>query len=289
MEHPIHPTIARDEQGHDVLAKVLYKDGKYADSFQRDFKGTASLHSLTLDFPGAAKDNNAALILSGWVDWADGSTFLGASQESKDGLVMPYLQVKNEKGDWQTVIADMGMPAGKPKTITVDLTGKFLSASREVRIVSGLALYWDEAFLSEDARQPETILTAMDAQSADLHFRGFSKAVIDPQRKQPEKFLYDQVSPVSQWNPTAGNYTRYGDVRELVKATDDELLLMGSGDEVTLKFRPVETACPPRRLEARLPAAGRWLGQRRGRQYRLFQNGGASAVPRHERLPVSRR
>jgi hypothetical protein len=238
VEHPIHPATARDEQSHDVLAKVLTKDGKYADSFQRDFKGTASLHSLTLDFPGAAKDNRAALILSGWVDWADGSTFLGASQESKDGLVMPYLQVKNAKGDWQTVIADMGMPAGKPKTIAVDLTGKFLTASREVRIVSSLALYWDEVFLSEDTRHPETVLTPMDAQSADLHFRGFSKPVIDAARKQPEKFLYDQVSPVSQWNPTAGNYTRYGDVRELVKATDDQLLLMGSGDEVTLKFDP---------------------------------------------------
>jgi hypothetical protein len=134
----------------------------------------------------------------------------------------------------------MGMPAGKPKTIAVDLTGKFLSGSREVRIVSSLALYWDEAFLSENTRQPETILTAMDAQSADLHFRGFSKAVIDAERKQPEKFLYDQVSPASQWNPTAGNYTRFGDVRELLKATDDQLLLMGSGDEVTLTFDPAK-------------------------------------------------
>ena len=240
VEKALRPKSARDEQGHDVLAKVLRKDGQYADSFARDYKGVAAMHSLTLDFGTAAPDNKAVLVLAGWVDWADGSTFLGASQESKDGLVMPYLQVKNAKGEWQTVIADMGMPAGKPKTIAVDLTGKFLSASREVRISSSLALYWDEAFLSEDVGPPETVITPLDAHSADLHFRGFSKAVIDAERRQPENFLYDQVSPVSQWNPTAGNYTRYGDVRELIGATDDRLLLMGSGDEVTLLFDPAK-------------------------------------------------
>ena len=98
----------------------------------------------------------------------------------------------------------------------------------------------DEAFLSEDVGPPETVITPLDAHSADLHFRGFSKAVIDAERRQPENFLYDQVSPVSQWNPTAGKYTRYGDVRELIGATDDRLLLMGSGDEVTLLFDPAK-------------------------------------------------
>ena len=240
VEHAVSPSSARDEQGHDVLAKLLRKDGRYADSFSRDFKGVAALHSLTLDFADAAKDNKAVLVLAGWVDWADGSTFLGASQESKDGLVMPYLQVKNAQGAWQTVVEDMGMPAGKPKTIAVDLSGKFLSGAREVRIVSSLALYWDQAFLSEDTSRPETVLTPLDARSADLHFRGFSKAIIDAERRQPEKFLYDQVSPVSQWNPTAGNYTRYGDVRELLHSTDDQLLVMGSGDEVTLQFDPAK-------------------------------------------------
>ena len=74
---------------------------------------------------------------------------MAASQAKKD-LVLPYLQVKDAAGQWQTVIEDMGIPAGKPKTISVDLTGKFLSDSREVRIVTNLCVYWDEIFLSED-------------------------------------------------------------------------------------------------------------------------------------------
>ena len=237
VTNPVHPRAARDGSGHDVLPRLLKKDRTYPEGFDRDFTGTAALHNLDLDFGATtARDNRAVLILNGWVDWADGSTFLARSQESKEGLIMPYLQVKNAKGEWQTVIADMGIPAGKPKTISVDLTGKFLSASREVRIVTNLCVYWDEIFLSEQTGTPDTIQTVLDAQTADLHFRGFSKPVIDPQRRQPENFLYDEVAPTSTWNPTPGNYTRFGDVNELVNSMDDKLALMGSGDELTLRF-----------------------------------------------------
>ena len=72
--------------------------------------------------------------------------------------------------------------------------------------------------------------------SADLHFRGFSRPTIDPARKQPERFDYDTVSYTSMWNPTSGNYTRYGAVGELLTAPDDRMVILGSGDEVTLSF-----------------------------------------------------
>jgi hypothetical protein len=238
VSNPIHPIAAHDDAGRDVLPKLLHKDGQYPDAFSRDFAGTAQLHHLDLDFGRAAQSNQAVLILSGWVDWADGSTFLQASRESKEGLIMPYLQVKDPQGNWKTVIQDMGIPAGKPKTISVDLTGKFLSASREVRIVTSLCVYWDEIFLSESTSKPNVVLTSAAAHSADLHFRGFSKAIIDPDRRQPENFLYNEVAPVSQWNPTPGFYTRYGDVSKLLSSIDDMPVIMGSGDEMRLLFNP---------------------------------------------------
>jgi Tfp pilus assembly protein PilF len=240
VTRPVHPVAAKDDAGHNVLPLLTKRDRKYPDSFSRDYTGVASLHHLDLDFGSAAASNRAVLILNGWVDWADGSTFLSASQASKEGLIMPYLQVKNAKGQWQTVIEDMGIPAGKPKTISVDLSGKFLSSSREVRIVTNLCVYWDEIFLSEETGNPETVITSLDAESADLHFRGFSKPVIHPERKQPENFLYGEVSPFSTWNPTEGYYTRYGDVRELLGAIDDKLVIMGAGDELNLKFDPAK-------------------------------------------------
>ncbi|MBI3933586.1 MAG: CRTAC1 family protein, partial [Acidobacteria bacterium] len=239
----VYPVAARDKQGNDALARLLKKDFAYPDSFQRDYSGVAELHTLDIDFGGAAPDNKAILVLSGWVDWADGSTFRAISQESDQGLVMPYLQVKDSVGNWQTVIKDMGMPAGKPKTIVVDLTSKFLSASRELRIVTSLALYWDEIFLSEDSSPPQMVLTPLDADTAELRFRGFSKPVIHPERKQPERFDYQQWMAVSMWNPTPGMYTRFGDVRPLVLDADDQLVLMGSGDELRLLY-PAETLPP---------------------------------------------
>ncbi len=236
IEKRIYPVRAIDGHGNDILPALLRKDRVYPDRFRRNYLGVAEKHAINLDFGHAAADNNAVLILSGWVDWADGSTFQGAAQEGKGGLIFPYLQVKDNDGQWKTVIEDMGIPAGKPKTISVDLTGKFLSASREVRIVTNICVYWDEIFLGEHASSPQVRLTHLDADNADLHFRGFSRPVIDRDRKQPEQFLYGQWMPLSMWNPTAGFYTRYGDVSELVRAIDDKLTIMGSGDELTLHY-----------------------------------------------------
>jgi tetratricopeptide (TPR) repeat protein len=236
VSHRTYPIAARDQRGSDVLERVTRRDRTYPDSFQRDYTGVAELHHLDLDFGKAAPDGRAVLILNGWVDWADGSTFLNASQSKQGGLVLPYLQVKDNEGRWQTVIDDMGIPAGKPKTIAVDLSGKFMSASREVRIVTNLCVYWDEVFLSEETFAPHVRATELAPASADLHFRGFSKPVIHARRKQPEAFEYSSWMPVSMWNPTPGNYTRYGDVRGIISGVDDKLVIMGSGDEVTLRF-----------------------------------------------------
>ena len=209
------------------------------EQFRRDAAGVAEMHHLDLDFGTAAAQNRAVLILHGWVDWADGSTFRAAMQEHKD-LTFPYLQVKDASGNWKTVVEDMGIPSGKPKTMAVDLSGKFLSNSREVRIVTNLCVYWDEIFLVEDDAPPAVRLTTAPMLSADLHFRGFSKptglGATRPQRKQPERFEYQTVSETSMWNPTSGNYTRYGAVENLLQAPDDRMVLMGSGDEIGLRF-----------------------------------------------------
>ena len=230
----IYPTSARDDRGAGVLPLLLARDGRYPDSFPRSELGVAKLHTLELDFKGAAKSGDAVLLANGWVDWPDGSTFRAASQERKDGLTMPYLQMQDAQGRWVTVNRDMGMPAGKPKTIAVPL--RFLSASRKLRIVTDLCIYWDEIFLSEAAGAAEVRQTNLALHSATLHYRGFSPATIDAARKQPDTFTYEPVQPAGYWNPTPGNYTRFGDVRELLGTIDDRMAIMGSGDELKLLF-----------------------------------------------------
>jgi hypothetical protein len=148
---------------------------------------------------------------------------------------MPYLQVQDAAGVWKTVNPDMGMPAGKPKTIAVPVG--FISAHRKIRIVTNLCVYWDEIFLSENTEDPGTAQTSIPLESADLHFRGFSASRIHPERKQPDTFFYGNVSPASFWNPTPGLYTRFGPVDALLRDVDDRLVIMGSGDEVRLQFK----------------------------------------------------
>ncbi len=236
VNHRIYPVSARDQNGANVLPQLLRKDRIYPTSFRRDFKGKAELHTLDLDFGSAAPANRAVLVMSGWVDWADGSTFLNAAQTRNDALVFPYAQVKDAAGNWRTVIEDMGLPSGTPKTIVVDLTGKFLSKSREVRIVTNLCLYWDRIFLSEDTAAPEVRMTAAKTRAADFRLRGFSRPIVHPRREQPEAFDYERWMPVSMWDQTPGTYTRYGDVSELTRAVDDRFVIMGSGDEIRLEF-----------------------------------------------------
>jgi len=236
VEQKLYPLRATDQDGHNVLPRLLKRDARYVDSFKHNYAGTAELHYLDLDFGKAAPENRAILVLDGWIDWADGSTFMAAAQESKDGLIFPYVQVKDSSGLWQTVVEDMGVPSGKQKSLVVDLTGKFLSASREVRIVTNMCVYWDEIFLSEKTAAPAVKLTRLDPESADLRYRGFSQAKIHPARTQPEGFNYEEWSPSTMWNPTPGLYTRYGEVEELLTQADDRLVIMGSGDELRLLF-----------------------------------------------------
>ncbi len=230
-----YPRSARDHQGSDVLDRLEARDRIYPDDFARDFTGVAELHHLDLDFGPEAAEGEL-LVLSGWVDWADGSTFLGASQEADGGLIMPYLQAKNSAGQWLTILEDMGIPAGKPKTIALDLSGRWPSAHRELRIVTNLCVYWDEIFLGRSAAEPPTRLTDLHTVSAELRFGGFARAVIHAERKQPEHFVYAVKRSLSMWNPTRGLYTRYGNVRPLLGTTDDRLVVMGSGDELRLQF-----------------------------------------------------
>ena len=254
-DRPLHPVAALDGHGRDVHERLAARDALYPDGFARRSDGMAELHALTLDFGPEAYQGRALLVLSGWVDWADGSTFLAASQKSASqgsgpdhaGLVLPSLQVEDASGRWVTVLDDMGLPAGKPKTIAVDLTGLLPAGWRRLRIVTSLCVYWDEIYLAPDPGPPTVHRTEIPLERADLHFRGFSKVVIHPERKQPERFVYAETrastGAIEVWNPTPGLYTRYGPVGELLRTLDDRFVVMGSGDEVRMVFDP--SALPP--------------------------------------------
>ena len=107
------------------------------------------------------------MLLTGWTDYAFSSHNVAASQAGLE-MSLPALQVKDEKGEWRTVIEDIGIPVGRPQTVTVDLTGKFLSASREVRIVTNMRVLWDQILVDTSTGDVPVQLTRLDPVSANF-------------------------------------------------------------------------------------------------------------------------
>jgi Tfp pilus assembly protein PilF len=189
------------------------------------------------------KDGRAervVLLLTGWTDYAWSSDNVAAAQAGKASK-LPALQVKDKKGIWRTVIEDIGIPVGRPQTVTVDLTGKFLGPDREVRILTNMRIYWDQ-ILVDTSDEKSLQSTRLDPARADLRWRGFS-AEVTPDGREPFGYDYRRVSFTSPWKVMTGRYTREGDVRELLLKSDDMFVVSRPGDEISLSFNA--SALPP--------------------------------------------
>lgn len=230
------PVSAVDEAGHDVLPLVTQIDRRYPEAFEKlPFKGYAREHTLTLDLGGAAKDaKRVVLLLTAWIDYADSTSNLAASQAGVK-LVPPYLQVKNARGEWETAIAQMGFPAGLPKTMTVELPKDALCHSTQVRIVTSMRIYWDQILADVSNDQAPVRVTTLQPQQAELRWRGFPREY-SPDGCLPKLYDYRVIEPFAPWKAHLGNYTRFGDVRPLVLAVDDQYVITRNGDEMQVDF-----------------------------------------------------
>ena len=171
--------------------------------------------------------------MTGWTDYAFSSDNVAASQSGRT-LRAPALQVRDAEGNWRTVIDNIGIPVGRPQTVVVDLAGKFLSASREVRLVTNMRIYWDQILVAESGAAAPRV-ERLDASTADLGWRGFS-AETTPDGREPYSYDYRKVSSTSPWKALPGRYTRFGDVRELLASIDDIFVVSRPGDELALSF-----------------------------------------------------
>jgi Tfp pilus assembly protein PilF len=244
VARPRPPVTATDEVGNDLLPALRAQDHVYAATLvPTQYQGVTTLHDLVLDFGDIARRDSVFLFLTGWIYPTDASINFAIAQSHAVEVVPPQVQVKDAAGRWRTVIPDIGFPAGKNKTVVVDLTGKLLSADTRVRIRTNMAIYWDRAFVAATREASPVALTTLRPVSADLHYRGFSRMYRKGGRYGPEWFAYEDVTREPQWAAIEGAFTRYGDVLPLLGASDDMYAVFGPGDEVALQFDA--TAAPP--------------------------------------------
>lgn len=238
---------AQDQAGRNVLDTVLQEDGRYTRCFDRTLRqGVTEPHFLELDLGQIEKTGPITLFLTGWMFPTETSISVAVSQNPANLQARPpALWVPDETGEWQEIRPFMGFPGGKPKTIAIDLTGVFKNQDHRVRIATNMEFYWDHAFFTVDETPAEVVMQTLKLQSAHVHYRGTSQHSWPSTTNGPDYYDYNSLIPEPIWPPMRGHFTRYGDVKELLNKVDDQLVIIGGGDEITLTFSLPERELPP--------------------------------------------
>jgi parallel beta-helix repeat protein len=182
----------KDDAGDACATGYEEADGVYTDRVQ----------NMTLDLGGASK-----LILS-----------IASAKE------------KNADGDWVSVYSgdQFTTTGGMPRTVVVDLSGRFLADNHLVRVVMPTSVF-DYIAVDYTSQQPLTV-SRYAPSSARMRFRGYSQSIGE------NSLDYNDVSSSTGFHDAAGDFTKYGDVLPLLTSTDDKYVIMNHGDEISVSF-----------------------------------------------------
>jgi hypothetical protein len=223
-KNPLQPISAVNENGEDVLWQILTKDGVFTpgiNGLNSPAWNDITWNRLTLDLGDLSNAKQIKLIVTGVVDWGSSDDYTNwlngfFAQQVPNGTQVtppPYMEVKDANGNWVRVPESRQFPIppdSVPRTFVVDLTGLFLTNDYSLRINN----FWNVTF---------------DYIGIDIT----PQANVTIQRINPLASLYKVFSTTSI---SAGNFTRYGDVTQLLLNEDDEFVIGKQGDAVSLLF-----------------------------------------------------
>jgi tetratricopeptide (TPR) repeat protein len=278
-----HPPLgAWDDHGNDVLSLISQSDRKYVTNFESlPFTGFAKLHWIELDLGKWDAAKPLRLIIDGYTDYFTATSMYAADQAGVK-VIAPYVEALDAQNKWTRVVEDMGFPAGLERTMVSDLSGKLPPGTRRIRIVSNLKICWDAIRIDQTPTAQEIRTAEVPLAKASLEFLGYPREI----RLTPASdttYSFANRSMTGPYARAAGNYTRFGDVLDLLTAVDDRFVVFGSGEGVKLDFDP--------RSLPTLPAG--WV-----RDYFFYANGfekdldfyaayafSVEPLPRHSPLP----
>ncbi len=244
---------ARKLDGRDCLAELSKADGSYPRDYPlRSWLGFAGEHGWEFTFDTSGKKPlpglpsptplgaNAAkagdrffLILDAWTDYAYPESFFASGQAGVEPII-PAIEIPDGKGGWKKAM-EIGVPAGLPKRMTIEVTSLGKNLEGPMRIRTNLRIGIDRIQLGRLAQKEEkATIRSMALRSAQLENPGLFReipgadGVISYDHSKRER-----SGMASLWK---GNFTRTGPVKELLSHQDDLLMIGGPGDEVTLEF-----------------------------------------------------
>ena len=239
-------TVTRvwDDAGADVSELVAKRDNRYVASFDEGtHQGVAEPHYLELELDEATETWDAVTLLAyGWVYPTDSSINVALGQGRHPIPRGVAMEGRDAKGSWVVLHPDLGFPAGKLKTMVVDVPRlPDGTRPRRLRLRTNLEIYWD--WIAQAPRLDPGLAreTRLDPAVADLGYRGYSRtALLGPRGLELPDYAIGNHRP--RWRDLVGFHTRFGDVRELLAGVDDRYVIMNAGDEMRLRF---EAPPPP--------------------------------------------
>jgi Tfp pilus assembly protein PilF len=269
--------VAWDNSGKDVTATLTKADHEYVRDFTNlPYAGFADTHSMVLDLGPTSPGKPLRLLMHGFIEYFSATSLYSAWQAGLSPI-SPYIEAQLPDGSWKKIVDDMGFPAGLPRTIVADLTGKLPKGATRIRITTNLQIYWDQVLVSNEADRPESVRqTELPLAAASLGFRGYPRQ-IDPQPTNGNTpgdltYNYEEASVTGPFVKQRGPYTHYGDVTSLLTSIDDRFVIFGSGEDIDLEFQA--SALPP------LPSG--WT-----RDYFFYANGYVKDMDYYEAMPFT--
>ena len=230
------PVSAVTQDGEDVLDIISELDSIFTPStngVDSPSWDNITYNQLTLDLGDLSDAEEIKLVINGMVDWGPSQPYYDWIDQFKEaaaqGLVEngtqinppAYMEVMDTEGNWIQVSQDRQMPIPGDyvaRSFAVDLNGLFAEDTTEYKI--RITNFWNVTFdyIGIDISKQENIKVTEIMPIATL---------------EPLEYALTTTN-------ASGNFTKYGDVTELLIETDDKYVIGLQADTIYLKFYTAE-------------------------------------------------